>query len=116
MKKCYVYIAGPISKGNFLDNIRAGILAGNKLWRMNLGFVPYIPHLDFTLYLMEPFTWEQILELDESWLAKCDVMYRLPGESPGADREEAFCEEHGIPVFHNMNDLLRWRTGDDDVN
>jgi len=110
VKNCHVYIAGPISKGDFLDNIRSGIDAGNRVWRTEgLGFIPFIPHLDMLLCLLHPFTWEEVLQLDEAWLLKCDAMLRIPGESPGADREEAFCAEHGIPVFHSEETLIEWR-------
>jgi hypothetical protein len=43
---------------------------------------------------------------DLAWLEVCDVLLRLPGESPGADREVAFADEHGIPVVCNLPDLV----------
>jgi len=31
---------------------------------------------------------------------------RLPGESPGADREVALAAELGIPVFYSVEELV----------
>ena len=33
-------------------------------------------------------------------------MYRIDGDSPGADREEAFCKKHRIPVYKSMDKLV----------
>ena len=96
----YIYIAGPISKGDQPVNIRQGIDAGLQLLR--LGYCPYIPHLDFLLRLVKPITWEECLAWDEAWLLKCDALLRLPGESKGADREVQFALAHKIPVYFSI--------------
>lgn len=105
----YVYVAGPITKGDTLLNIRKGVQVGSELLRR--GFAPLISHLDFYAYMLEPDAWEyeKVLQHDFNWLLRCDAMLRIPGESAGADREEAFCNENGIPVFHSLEDLLEAR-------
>jgi NAD-dependent oxidoreductase involved in siderophore biosynthesis len=32
-------------------------------------------------------------------------MLRIPGQSAGADKEAAFAEENGIPVYHSIEEL-----------
>ena len=59
----YVYVAGPITKGNRFVNVRNALL-------------------------------------------------RLPGESSGSDREVAHAQDHGIPVFFDIGDLLALRVMD----
>ena len=105
MKYLYIYIAGPITKGDTLRNIRKGILKGTEL--IKLGYVPMIPHQDFLAYMMNPgvLHYEKLLELDFAWIRKCDALLRLPGESAGADREEEFACEIGIPVFKTVEEL-----------
>ena len=106
MTRPRIYIAGPISKGDRDANVQAGITAGRDL--LNAGFAPFIPHLS---HIIEPGAligtpeYEQWLELDFSYISVCDALFRLPGESAGADREVAFAESIGIPVFTSLEAL-----------
>lgn len=106
-----IYIAGPISVGDYLANIGSGIDVGERVARM--GLVPFIPHLDILWLLRHPKkkTWEERLQYDEQVILRCDAIIRIPGESRGADREEAFAKRHRIPVFHHMKDLAKWAKG-----
>jgi len=105
MKPIRVYIAGPISS-NPPDHTRTAIHTANYL--MALGYVPYVPHLTvFWEMVSGQKDWETWLTYDEKWLAVCDVLLRLPGESRGADREVAFAGDHGIPVVYGTTDLER---------
>ena len=101
-----VYVCGPITKGNMTDNIGRGIKAGAEL--MAAGFVPYIPHLDFMAAIMCPneFSYEAILTADLEWISRCDAILRLPGESPGGNREVAYAKKIGVPVFYTLKDLV----------
>ena len=107
----YIYVAGPMTgSGNPYGNVHDGIVAGQTL--LSVGFIPYVPHLTALWGIVYPSnTWEQWLRLDEEWLRKCDALLRLPGESKGADREVKFCEEHGIPVRHSIDQLIELREG-----
>lgn len=104
----HVYVAGPISKGDMLLNIRAGIVAGVELTKA--GFVPYIPHLDFSARIFDPDTldYETILRNDLAWVSRCDAVLRLPGESSGADREVKHAGALGIPVFGSIANIERF--------
>ena len=106
--KFRIYVAGPISKGKAWPvNLRDGIDAGHQLWKH--GLFPYIPHLNFLWEFAYPeiCNLETMLEIDLAFLEVCDALLRLPGESAGADREEAFAVEHGIPVYYSIEALLK---------
>lgn len=98
-----VYVAGPITIGDQIVNVRRGIDTSIQL--LNLGYIPFCPHLSFAWHLIQPMTHQQWLDYDLAWLAQCDCLLRLPGESKGADQEELFAKEMGIPVFHNLVEL-----------
>ena len=34
----------------------------------------------------------------------CQALLRLPGESPGADREVQFARDNGVPVLYEVQD------------
>lgn len=100
-----VYIASAYSLGYQVENIRVAIDAGNTL--ADLGFLVYIPHLNFTWHLVyhhEPMFW---YEHDLGWLRVCDAVLRLPGESWGADQEVREAERLGIPVFTDIDALVQ---------
>lgn len=101
--KLHVYIAGPLfSSGRFTDNIRRAYEAA-ELLRAG-GLVPFIPHLHSFLDIHSPREEEHWLELDKDWLLRSDVMYRLTGDSRGADLEEKWCGEADIPVYKENDD------------
>lgn len=100
-----VYVAGPITKGDQFANVRAGIEAGDQL--LNLGYAPYIPHLNYSWHMMFPHANEVWYRLDFEWLAMCDALVRLPGESPGANAEVQFAMDRGIPVFFGVTALVQ---------
>ena len=100
-----VYIAGPLS-GNLLANAGKAMDIGEELRR--LGFAVYVPHM--MIFWPHPVEYEAWIAHDLAWLSRCDLLLRLPGESPGATREEAFAVQHGIPVFHSMPELVAWQS------
>ena len=102
-------MAGPISKGDFRTNIRQAIETGNKL--AEWGYAPYIPHINMVWELLYPHGgatndehgfW---LGQEMEWLRTCDVLFRLTGESKGADLEVKRARELGIPVVTD-SDLI----------
>jgi hypothetical protein len=103
VKKLRVYIAGPISIGDRTLNLRAAILAGDAVLRA--GHLPFIPHLNEAWHLVCPHPAEDWYEWDNYWLAVCDILVRLPGESPGSDNEEDLARSLSIPVF-SLEDFL----------
>lgn len=91
-----VYIAGPYTGGDVARNVANAILIGDAV--LKLGHTPHVPHLNHFWHLLHPGGYEQWMGLDLEWLAVCDVLLRLPGESPGADREVAEARRLGLPV------------------
>lgn len=102
MKK--IYIAGPYSKGDVAINVREAIDAADQL--LDLGFVPFIPHLSHFWHLLSPKQYEKWLEYDNHWVPVCDALLRLPGESSGADKEVELAKSFNIPVYHSIQELL----------
>lgn len=101
-----VYIAGPLGHSMANKKVLKAMKAGNEV--MNAGMHFYIPHLMWYVNNKFPKSYEQWMAEDFFWLSKCDCLLRLPGESPGADREVEYALQHGIPVFTTVEDILKW--------
>lgn len=99
-----MYIAGPLTSSPY-SNVKEAVEVADNL--MEHGFYPYLPHLT-SLWAMimgdKPFN--KWLEFDEAWLSRCDAVLRLPGESPGSDREVEYAKSIGIPVFYSLSDVF----------
>lgn len=102
----HVYIAGPLSKGDMMGNARDAILSGSEL--LSMGVIPFIPHLSVLWEMIDPHSYEDWMAYDFAWLARCDAVLRLPGESPGADREVERAKSLGKRVFTRLNDVYEW--------
>lgn len=119
-----VYIAGPLSTGGLADNLTRA----NAMFRRlhELDFVPIVPH--WSAYSGEvhvcptsgqPYAFATVegmglshrewLAIDVEIVSRCDAVYRLPGESKGADLEVIHALSRGLPVFYDVADLVRWR-------
>ena len=99
-----VYVAGPLfSSGLPTHNVRSAMAVGSQL--IDLGYVPFVPHLNVFWEVAFPRSEAEWLQWDLDWLASCDAMLRLPGHSNGADIEEETAKRLGIPVFFFLHDL-----------
>lgn len=104
-RRLRVYVAGPISKGDVFDNIVRAMKVGRQM--VLDGLAPYIPHLDAFLFAWgdgsgtntKEISWEQYLEWDLEWVALSEAIFRVAGESKGADLEVSVAKSLGIPVF-----------------
>lgn len=108
-RKIRVYVAGPYSKGDVAVNVRKAICAADELWAA--GFAPYLPHLTHFWHILVPHPYEEWLDLDNQFIPVCDALFRMPGESSGADKEVALARSLGIPVFCTKEDLQRYEIG-----
>jgi len=104
-----IFLSGPYSHGDVFANVQQAERVGAEL--IALGFAPFIPHLYHYLHVVNPIDYERIMAVDQAWLAQADGLLRMPGYSPGADREVAFAQSRGIPVFHAIHDLCRYFLG-----
>lgn len=101
-----VYIAGPYTKGGEARNVRNAIFLAEEI--REAGLTPYIPHLTHFWDMIVPHDYEFWMAYDLEWLESCDVLYRMYGESSGADREVKLAKGLGIPVVYSMKELLDW--------
>jgi hypothetical protein len=117
MEKVRVYISSPYSNGDKEQNVQLQMDAYYHL--IKLGFNPYMPTYNHFIQKNHPdidsnFPW---LEIDKAWLKDCDIAIRIHlydkdrNEiiSLGADEEELFCKENGIPMFHfdSLEEMVR---------
>ena len=101
-----IYIASRYSIGNKEENVKYAMSASNEL--IKLGFAPFSPLLSHYQDIYFPQPYKKWLELDLEWLHQCDCLFRLPGESAGADLEEEEALLYGIPVFKNIEFFKEW--------
>ena len=110
----YVYVAGPISKGVWEENMQMAAKAFNML--VYAGMVPFVPQATSLLnntYISEGITvspnddYQFWLEYDFAYIRDvCDALLLLPGESWGGEREVEFVNSLGKPIFDNISDLF----------
>jgi nucleoside 2-deoxyribosyltransferase len=100
-----VYIAGPLTVGDPLENAIKAMEVGALC--KAAGLAPYVPHLSHFWNEHFPDEYEGWMELDFAWLGACDVLLRLPGESPGAEREVKQALAMGIPVYSSLPYMLK---------
>lgn len=98
-----VYVAGPYSSGAVETNVYNAIRAGHRL--MDLKLSPFIPHLFFFMNKFRSRPYENWLQVDLEWVTRADALLRLPGVSPGADREVERARQCGLPVLLSMEEL-----------
>lgn len=97
-----IFIAGPYGDHNPKEVIAANVAKADKVARnlMAMGHQVYVPHKmswgwedDWRL------TREQFLELDRSFLKYwAEAIYRIPGESKGADGEMEYAYSLGLLI------------------
>lgn len=105
----HVYIAGPYTLGDTIENTRQAVAVADELAAM--GWAVYIPHaVGIVWHFLRPHEYDFWLTQDIAWLLKCDVLARLPGESPGADAEVSIAQANGIIVCHWPADMMTLRT------
>lgn len=107
-----VYVAGPYTRPDPVENTRLALDAGEELTDSGL-VTAFVPHLTLLWHLVHPHAdVEYWYEFDLTILRRADVLYRMPGASTGADREVAFAESLDIPVFYDIASVLRWAEHD----
>lgn len=105
-RKLRVYIAGPYSKPNPNHNTRQAIDLADTM--LQDGLYPFLPHLSHFWDTVSPRPYELWMAYDFVWVEACHALFRMPGESGGADRESAHAESLKIPVFRDYVELLKW--------
>jgi len=101
-----IYIAGPLTgatEAQKAQNVRNAIDAAARLVRY--GYAPLVPHLYTYIDNIYPQDYERWMAIDFALLQRCDMVLRLQGESPGADREVEYARSVGIPVVTQIERL-----------
>lgn len=102
-KPLRIYVAGPLTLGDVGDNIHQALMVGNLI--RSMGAYPFVPHLFFFWNMMFRKPENEWINLDLVWLETCDAVFRLEGESNGAEIEVNHAKSLGIPVFYSIGDL-----------
>ena len=110
VRKTRVYVAGPYTQGDPAVNVRNAIQAGDDL--MTAGYAVFIPHLSHFQHLLFPGPYQDWIDHDNEWVPACDAVLRLPGDSPGADKEVELAEHLGLPVFGSVKELCAYVNGE----
>jgi len=122
-KICKVYIAGAICPYDsehpvegYWQNIVRGVLASLEVLEAGGGKIyPYCPFLDFVYYIVGiphgiKVNERLLKEQDFPWLEVCDALLVLPRyrKSKGVKEEIEKAREFNIPVFYNLDDLIKY--------
>lgn len=99
-----VYVAGPYTHGDVALNVRLAILAGLQI--KQAGHLAFVPHYFHFGHFLVPMGYESWMTIDLRMLARCDSLLRLPGYSPGADREVQAAKRLGMPIYHTVEACL----------
>lgn len=100
-----VYIAGPYTS-NPEDNTIAAMRLADDL--ADFGLYPYVPHLSHFWHVSFNRPYQYWLTLGMQFIPSCDAVFRMDGDSPGADAEVAMAEVLGIPVFRKIPELVNY--------
>jgi len=100
----HVYIASPYT-GQELAGVYRQIGLASQL--VDAGFVPHWPLCSHFVNVSYPKPYETWIKIDLEILSRCDIMLRLPLESNGADIEEEFAIKNGIPVYYDIEKLIK---------
>ena len=98
-----VFISGPYSGGGVeqnLDNVKE---IASRL--IDLGFAPIIPHFYHYVDMKYNKPYDIWLECALELLERADILFRLPGDSPGADKEEELANTLNMAIYHSIKDL-----------
>lgn len=106
--KPFVYVAGPMTKPDPITNAHHTVRAYADRLLHDKIVVPFLPQLMITWNLVTPHPYEEWLEYDRQVLEHMHAVLRIPGESPGADREVVWARELGLPVLHDVEQLYDW--------
>lgn len=131
LRKYLIFISGPLTQGNITENVCHAHNEALKL--LTRGFSVIVPH-DTVFWgnqLTEAKNYQLANDLEyqtgfltqkdvkgiayEVWLEncfeqlkRCNALLRIPGFSPGGDREVNQAKKHDIPVFFKAEEVISY--------
>jgi hypothetical protein len=109
MTELLVYVAGPYTHPDPILNTRAACTVADSIMALCPNVVALVPHLTIVWHLIHPRGVEHWYGYDLRLLARCDAVFRFPGDSVGADREVDHARALGLPVFDDhYGELKEW--------
>ena len=100
-----VYIASAYMIGDVAVNVKRQIDVADIL--IENGFAPFAPLLSHFQHMVHPRPYSGWVKLDLEWVKACNCVLRLEGESKGADIETEFANSLNIPVFYNIESIIK---------
>jgi len=98
-----IYIAGPYTKGDVDQNVEKAIFFGD--WISAFGHTVFIPHLTHFWEKQIHHEWKFWMKQDLEWLKMCDAVFRIEGESRGADMEVELAKKMGKPIYYDIAEI-----------
>lgn len=98
------YIASPYT-GEEINGVNRQIEYASML--IDAGLIPIVPLLSHYIHEQYPKNYETWMKIDFELIKKCDVVFRCPLPSPGADREEEYAVDQGKKVYYNIHDVIK---------
>ena len=105
-----VYISGPYTGGKGpVNNTARAMQLADQFFHDGIVW-PHTPHLSLYQQMLSNLDYETWLEYDLDYIisSRVDGVYRMKGDSPGADREVLEAMNAEIPVFHDIKGLYDW--------
>lgn len=106
--KPLVYLAGPYTRPDPVDNTKQAIEFGRYL-RDKYQVCVITPHFSMFEHFLIPSTYEYWLSIDFDYIEHCQCLYRMPGDSSGADKEVEWATALKLPVFFDEYKFEQWR-------
>lgn len=98
-----VYVAGPLTHHDQVQevmNVEVAKEAGHIL--EDAGLSAFVPHYFYHSRRRVRRSYEEWMAIDLRMLRNCHALVRLPGPSPGADREVEAAKVLGMPVYFGI--------------
>ncbi len=107
-----IYIAGPYGRRDERHTIESltqnvGIAVGVARELVGMGHTPFVPHLYHWVHMAssEELPEDRWLGICLEWIPCCEGLFRIEGESIGADAEVALADDLGIPVYFYIEEV-----------
>lgn len=107
-----IYIAGKLNDMacDYIQNVHQMIIWSEKVRK--LGFAVYVPGIDFVQGLIfGNWNYDDYFNNSQAWLDVSNALFVTPGweESKGTIREIASSKARGLPVFYDLDELVKYK-------